>query len=304
MEEEEGGFSFADAMGGGEEEEGGFSFADAMGGGGGEEEEGGFSMADAMGADDEEGGFSMSDAMGGGEDGEFNFAGAMGGEDDDDGLGGGGDFGGEPEPAAAPLDSVDLLASMMAGANMDEAMRNDEPEKEKEPEKPKKKPTKKKKKKDPKALMKAMKEAQNAQDAAPSGGDNAAAHGASAAAPDGGIELTSQVRPDSLPSESARRSYDRPPRCSGCRTAGAVRDETTEQCSENASLTHTWIALRAQIAGYLGQKWARGSERARDGPRAGTNLLTDSEFSLALPRRVSHVLQLQSLWMIPTAAVS
>ena len=183
-DEEEGGFSFADAMDGGGGEEEGFSFADAMGGGE-EEEEGGFSFADAMGGggEEEEGGFSFADALGGGEEeeGGFSFADAMGGGggDDDDfsnpAMGGADDV--PPADAAgggAAMNSVDLLSSLLAGADMEDAIKK-EPEKELEPEKPKKKPNKKKKKKDPKAMMKALKEAQNASDA---GGAAAVAGGA------------------------------------------------------------------------------------------------------------------------------
>ena len=74
------------------------------------------------------------------------------------------------------MSSLDLLGSLLAGADMTDAIRAPEPEPEPE-QQPKRKKKRAGEKKDPKALMKAMKEAQNAQDA---GSPRAAADAAGA----------------------------------------------------------------------------------------------------------------------------
>eukprot|EP01052_Picozoa_sp_SAG31_P029369 SAG31_NODE_2914_length_4918_cov_4.809504_2_plen_1248_part_00 len=158
-------------------------------------EEDAFDFSAAMVSDESEG-FSFADAMACGDDqedeqGEFNFAGAMGAEGDvTDGFSFVGAVGNvdedddafmmpsvvtaqDPEAGSSAIDgasageamnSVDLLSSLLAGANMEDAIKK-KTEPEPEPEKPKKKKNKRSGKRDPKAMMKALKEAQNASDA-------------------------------------------------------------------------------------------------------------------------------------------
>jgi hypothetical protein len=96
-----------------------------LGGGGGDsdEDDGGFVNPALMGRGDED------------EDAFFNPSLMGGGSDDDAGYGGGSD---DETADGAPQSSVDLLSSLLADADMTDAMRQPEPEPEPEP-KPKKK---------------------------------------------------------------------------------------------------------------------------------------------------------------------
>jgi hypothetical protein len=166
--DDDGGFVNPALMGGGDSDDDGGFVNPALMGGGDSDDDGGFVNPALMGGgdSDDDGGFVNPALMGGGDsddDGGFvNPAGGFGGgsEDDEEDEDGGG----------KPADGLDLLNSLLAGQDMEEATRK-EPQPEPEPEvKPKKKNKRAGERKDPKQMMRELKMKQNAQDAGSPGG--------------------------------------------------------------------------------------------------------------------------------------
>ena len=165
-----------------------------------------------------------------------------GGDSDDDGTTG------HAESGGAPASSVDLLSSLLAGADMEDAIRQEEPEPEPEPEKPKKKKNKRAGKKDPKAMMKALKEQQNAADASGGKQTEAAAEVKVAALGPGAPKL----RPAAAALRTVIVDSGRSRWRIGMEGEVAPAFISEESDADDADLEDRWISLEEFMAEHCG----------------------------------------------------